>query len=214
VVAVPVVSLELDLPTLPTEVSVPAKRTAVLVVDLQNESCHPDGRTYTIEGGEAARASAELVDRARAEGCPVIWLRSMRRPEQPLFSVFGVTPYKLQGTWNVEIAEPLKPAGDEPVFDKFSHDCFYQTGLDNYLQEHGILGPEWTFVVTGVSFAACAYIAATGLSVRDYRVVVPMDCVAPRTGPKAAMSISRLTDRGYAFNVTLVESSAGLRFER
>ena len=211
----PIVQLQIDVPTPRSDVAVDAERTAVLVVDLQNESCHPAGKNYdNPEAASAVTATAELIDRARANGCPVIWLQSVRRPDQPIFSVFNVEPYRIEGTWNVEIAEPLKPLDDEPVFKKYSHDCFYDTGLDAYLAKQGIIGPDWTFITTGVSFAGCVYVAVTGLSVRDYRVVVPMDCVSPQTGNRALMTMSRLTHRSYSFNVTLLASSAGLRFVR
>jgi nicotinamidase-related amidase len=209
------VQVEIDVPTPLTSLAVPAARTAVLVVDMQNESCHPDGRNYeNPEAAAAVTATAALVDRARQHGCPVIWLQSVRRPDQPIFSVFDVAPYRLEGTWNVEITPPLLPRADEPVFKKYSHDCFYETGLDHYLARHQILGPEWTFLVTGVSFAGCVYVAVTGLSVRDYRVFVPMDCVSPQTGDRAAMTMSRLGHRSYAYNVALLGSSSGITFAR
>ncbi|HEY7176445.1 MAG TPA: isochorismatase family cysteine hydrolase [Micromonosporaceae bacterium] len=209
----PKVPVEIDVPTPRAELGVDADRTVVLVVDMQNESCHPDGKNYdNPEAASAVTATAELIERARTAGCRVIWLQSVRRRDQPIFSVFGVERYRIEGTWNVELAAPLKPLGDEPLFVKYSHDCFYNTDLDRYLAEQGVLGPDWTFVVTGVSFAGCVYIAVTGLSVRDYRVVVPMDCVSPQTGTRAQVTMSRLGHRSYSYNVTLVGSGAGLQF--
>lgn len=208
------VQVEIEVPTPAAGVHVSAARTAVLVVDMQNESCHPDGKNYDPEAAQALPATAALVDRARAFGCPLMWLQSVRRVDQPVFSEFGVEPYRIEGTWNVEITPPLVPAAGEPVFVKYSHDCFNDTKLDAYLAEQGIAGPEWTVVVTGVSFAGCVYIAVTGLSVRDFRVIVPMDCVSPRTGPRALMTMSRLGHRSYAYNVQLLASSTALDFQR
>jgi nicotinamidase-related amidase len=207
-----VAHVDIDVPTPLERLSVPAARTAVLVVDMQNESCEPEGRNYTVEAVSAVTATAELVDRAREHGCPVIWLKSVRRPDQPVFTAFGVEPYRLEGTWNVEITAPLEPAPGEAVIVKYSHDCFYDTELDEYLEERGVAGPDWTFVVTGVAFSGCVYIAVTGLSVRDFRVVVPMDCVSPRSDSRALTTMSRLGHRAYAHNVTLLESSVELEF--
>jgi hypothetical protein len=39
-----------------------------------------------------------------------------------------------------------------------------------------------------------------------------MDCVSPRSGDRAAMTMSRLAHRSYAFNVTLLAASSGLHF--
>lgn len=211
----PMVQLELDVPSLQSAVTLNPERTAVLVVDLQNESCHPDGKNYvTEEAVNAVAGTAALVERARENGCPVMWTQSVRRRDQPIFSVFGVEPYRIEGTWNVEITAPLKPREDEPVFKKYTHNCFFETGLDAYLAERGIAGPEWTVIATGVSFAGCVYVAATGLSVRDFRVVVPMDCVSPQTGSRALITMSRLMDRSYSYNLTVLDSSAGLQFAR
>lgn len=206
------VQIDLDVPTQLPEIPVPAQRTALLLVDLQNESCHPDGKNYHPECVSAVTATAALVERARDYRCPVLWLRSVRRADQPVFTVYGVAPYRLEGSWNVEITPPLKPAPDEPVFLKYSHDCFYDTGLDEYLAGQGIVAPDWTFVVAGVALAGCVYVAATGLSHRGYRTVIPMDCVAPRTGPRALMTMDRLAHRSYSYNTHLLASSAGLNF--
>ena len=208
-------TVEIDVPELEQTIQIDPKRTAFLLIDIQNESCHPDGKNYTnADVNRMLDAVNALIGRAREHSCEVIWMQSVRRPDQPVFSVFGVEPYRLEGTWNVEFAAPLVPADGEPVFKKYSHDCFYETGLSAYLAERGIAGPEWTVVVVGVSYVGCVFVAVTGLSHRDFRVVIPIDCVAPNSGDRASITMARLAHRSYAYNVHQLESSLGLEFVR
>ncbi len=209
----PKVTVELDVPDLRAEVTTDPSRTALLVVDLQNHSCHPQGYRFGgQEATDALSASEALVDRARAAGVPVLWLQSVRKPDAPIFTVYGVEPYRLEGTWDTQIAAPLSVNDGEPIFKKYSHDCFHETELEAYLAAEGITAPAWTFLVVGTSFSGCVYHAVTGLSVRDYRVLVPMNCVAPRTGNRAAMTLARLGHRSYSYNVELLVGSGAIRF--
>lgn len=209
----PKVTVELDLPELQDKAEVNPHMTVLLVVDLQYESCHPAGYRYSgPEAMEAVHASAALVERARASGVRVIWLKSVRTPDQPIFTVYGHEPYRIDGTWNVEIVPPLEPLPDEPVIKKRTHNCFIDTGLADHLRAAGIAGPVWTFVVVGVSLTSCVMEAVKGLSNRDFRVLVPMDCVAPRTGDRAAVARYQLGQSTYKYNVATLTSSSVIAF--
>jgi nicotinamidase-related amidase len=38
---------------------------------------------------------------------------------------------KLEGSWGAELIDELKPAPDEPLVVKRTHDCFYRTEMDS-----------------------------------------------------------------------------------
>jgi hypothetical protein len=51
-----------------------------------------------------------------------------------------------------------------------------------------------------------------GFSVRHYRTVLPLDCVAPREGPGVAATLWRYGHPAYAYNIA-VSTSDQIRFE-
>lgn len=195
--------VELDVPT-PAPVQVDPARTLLVLVDMENEFCHPDGRLYLgPEAEEATRRSADAAARARHEGWRVVWIRSVREADAVEFTAFDRGPHLVQGTWAVDYSEPLQVAEGEMVIEKRSHDCFNRTGLEGWLAEQGIEGPDWHVLVAGVATNICVDLAVTGFSVRDYRVGLLLDCVAPRSGPDAAAVLARYGHRAYRYNVAV-----------
>lgn len=62
------VNVDLEVPEL-KEVHVDPAKTAMVVIDLENEFCSPGGKIYLGESAqEAVHASAELINRARHTG--------------------------------------------------------------------------------------------------------------------------------------------------
>ena len=128
------VNVDLEVPEL-KEVHVDPAKTAIVVIDLENEFCSPGGKIYLGESAqEAVHASVELINRARHAGSRIIWIRSVREKDAIEFSAFRQEPHLIDGSWAVEYTAPLNVLGGEPVFKKRSHDCFNHTGLDNYLE--------------------------------------------------------------------------------
>lgn len=102
-------------------------RTAILVVDLQNEY-FPGGKLL-LEGIEAAAANAaRVVAAARARGDLVVHIRH----EMPGEAVF--TP----GSHGAEIAAVVAPAAGEPVITKNFPSSFRDTDLESLLDGHGV----------------------------------------------------------------------------
>src|SRR6516162_11133671 len=93
---------------------------ALLVVDMQNGFCHPEGSFARIgmglEGAEAAvRHAAVAVGQARRAALPVVFTRHLYRPGRPdegrslkrnspaLAGIDGLQA----GTWDAEVADEL-----------------------------------------------------------------------------------------------------------
>lgn len=49
---------------------------------------------------------------------------------------------------------------------------------------------------------------------RAYRVLIPMDCVQPRTGVDAQITLHRLGQSSYPYNVTPLVGADAIRFGR
>lgn len=198
--------IELDYPT-PQSVELDAQKILLLIIDMENENAHPDGALYI---GEPVRKIipmiAELRARVRRAGGRVLHTQSVRSPDALEFTVFGNTVRKLKGTWGSELIDELKPAGDEPLIVKYTHDCFYQTEMDKLLKQMELKPGEGRVIVTGISTRNCVQSAVMGFSVRDYYVYVPMDCTAHNDEKQVLQAFSLFTSFGYKHNVTMTRS--------
>ena len=198
--------IELDYPT-PESVELDAQKILLLIIDMENENAHPDGTLYI---GEPVRKIipkiAELRARVRLAGGRVLHTQSVRSPDALEFTVFGNTVRKLKGTWGSELIDELKPAGDEPLIVKYTHDCFYQTEMDKLLKQMELKPGEGRVIVTGISTRNCVQSAVLGFSVRDYYVYVPMDCTAHNDEKQVLQAFSLFTSFGYKHNVTMTRS--------
>ena len=59
-----------------------ADNTALIVVDMQNGFCHPDGSLYAPGSEAAIDPVGDLVDRAHDADMPVVYTRDVHPPEQ------------------------------------------------------------------------------------------------------------------------------------
>jgi nicotinamidase-related amidase len=198
--------IELDYPT-PSSVELDAAKTLLLIIDMENENAHPAGALYI---GEPVRKIipkiADLRQRVRQAGGRVIHTQSVRSPDALEFTVFKNTVRKLEGTWGAELIDELKPAGDEPLIVKHTHDCFYRTEMDSLLQPMELKPGEGCVIVTGISTRNCVQSAVMGFSVRDYHVYVPMDCTAHNDEKQVLQAFSLFISFGYKHNVTMTRS--------
>lgn len=160
-------------------------RTAVLVVDVQNDFCSPEGATAK-SGVWSIAAGLEMVPRlkgfletARRNGVQVIFARNLGTPatdsEAWLYRASdrprGVNCRA--GTWGAEFYEVF-PRSDEPVVDKHRNNAFHNTRLDSILRTLRIR----TLVMTGVATNVSVETTARDAVQRDYFMVMVEDCTA------------------------------------
>jgi nicotinamidase-related amidase len=189
-------------------VELDAVKSLLLIIDMENENAHPNGALYI---GEPVRRIIprirELREKVRRAGGRVIHTQSVRSPYALEFTIFKNTVRKLEGSWGAELIDELKPADDEPLIVKRTHDCFYQTEMDHLLARFGMRSGEGCVIVTGISTRNCVQSAVMALSVRDYHVYVPMDCTAQKDEKEILQTFSLFTSFGYRHNVTVTRSN-------
>jgi nicotinamidase-related amidase len=182
-------------------------RLAVLVVvDMENEFCKIGGRLYHPEGvDEVIPRLQSLLNRCRKDGVQVIFVRSVRFPDSPEFSRFGQSPILLKGTWYAEYIDELTPGPGEPVVEKQTHDCFYQTEMDPLLRKFNIRPETHSVIVAGINANICVYHAVVGFHIRHYPVIVPLDCCAGWQAGRDMLK-TQMSDPAYNYNVFLTQS--------
>ena len=166
-----------ELPEIPKEsqVELPARETALIVVDMQNDFAHPEGTLFVPDAPKTIPVIRRLLDEARARGAKVIFTQDWHREDDPEFRIWPV--HAVAETWGAEIVEELKPQKGELVIQKVRYDAFYGTPLDHYLH---LLGVKH-LVVTGTVANICVLHTAGSAALRWYNVVLPEDATSALT---------------------------------
>jgi nicotinamidase-related amidase len=186
----------------PKSLNLDPKKTAVVVVDMQNNFCKEGNqRSFDVIAG-----NERLLAKARAAGATVIFVQSVRQVDSIEHVKYGLPLHLIVDTWDVEIVEELGPLPGEPVIQKWSHDLWSWGGLSELLRAKGITPDDWTIMVTGVSAATCAHAAALGFSNRLYYTLIPLDCTAADV-EQEAWAYSQYQRRGYAYNMDFTLST-------
>lgn len=189
----------------PEPLSLDTSKTAVLVVDMQND--------FGATGGMFDRAgidiapikavvapTARMLRAARAAGLTVIYLKMEFRPDladagdiqspnRRKHMSLGLgeemtAPDGREGrilirdTWNTEILPELAPEAGDIIVSKRRYSGFYQTDLDIILRSHGIS----TLIVSGCTTSVCVESTIRDAMYRDYRCLLLTDCTAEPVG--------------------------------
>src|SRR5437870_6889492 len=201
----------------PEPISIDPVRSAVLVVDMENDFAAKGGmfdRAGADISGEqkAIDPTAKVLAAARQAGLKIIYLKMGYRPD---LSDLGATDsvnrirhlklgvgQKIQApdgresrvlirdTWDTDIVPELKPQRNDIVIYKTRFSGFYQTDLDATLKKSGIK----YLIVTGVTTSICVESTVRDAMFRDYLCVMLRDCMSepighdlPRTNHDASL---------------------------
>ena len=152
--------------------------TAVVVVDMQNGFCHPEGSLYAPGSEAAIEPCVETVADARDAGAAVVFTRDVHPPEQfegnhyyDEFDRWG--EHVLEGSWEAELVEELDPDDEDLVVEKHTYDAFHRTQLEGWLESRGIDD----LVICGTLANVCVLHTAGSAGLRDYRPILLEDAV-------------------------------------
>ncbi|WP_435061997.1 cysteine hydrolase family protein [Halobaculum sp. EA56] len=152
--------------------------TALVVVDMQNGFCHPDGSLYAPPSEAAIEPVRTLAERAGEAGAPVVYTRDVHPPEQfddahyyDEFDRWG--EHVVEGSWDAELVDDLPTEDADHVVEKHTYDAFYRTDLEGWLDTHGIDD----LVICGTLANVCVLHTAGSAGLRDYRPVVVEDAL-------------------------------------
>jgi ureidoacrylate peracid hydrolase len=204
----------------PAPVSIATAKTAVIVVDMQND--------FGAKGGMFDRAgidismiqkavgpTAKVLSAARNAGLKIIYLKmgyhpdlsdlgtpdSVNRMRHLQIMHVGKTVKAPDGTesrilvrdtWNTNIIAELKPQIGDVVMYKTRFSGFYQTELDTVLKRLGIKH----LIITGCTTSVCVDSTIRDAMYRDYQPILLADCTGEPIGdglPRSNHEASLLT---------------------
>lgn len=165
------------------------RRTALLVVDMQNDFLLPGAPVCTPGGLELVPLIAGLAREARRAGFPVVFTQEMHRAD---LSDFGIElafepPHCLEGTSGPDLVAGLEPEpGDVRIKAKRRYDAFLDTDLDLVLRTRGVEN----LLVAGVCTDICVISTVYHARNLDYRVFLMRDAVAGTTPERHEAAIA------------------------
>jgi nicotinamidase-related amidase len=196
------------------------EHTALLVIDMQNDGCHPEGWYAQKAGTDISMVRAivprisTLVEKARTFGVMVLWFRFTtllgRLSDSPAYPIRRMTKQdaekaimeaglKVEGTWGWQLIDELQPVPGEAVINKLRSSGFLATYTDILLRSNNIK----TIIAVGNTTDGCVLTTAFDGLQSGYFTIVLEDCVADFSQKKHQVGIDFLKKR-----VDLVSSEA------
>lgn len=155
--------MEVVVPAEPEPIKLDIKRTALIVVDMQNAFCKKEG-LFDVLGAlneakvkRVIKVDKQLINVSRRRGIKVVYLRMTYSAdlsdaggiESPNYwkekglAAMRENPelkgrFLINGTWDWEIIDELKPQQGDTVINKSRYSGFVNTGLDEILKTQNI----------------------------------------------------------------------------
>jgi len=195
----------------PEALAINPARSAVIVVDMQNDF-GSEGGMFALAGIDisgirnAIAPTARVLAAAREAGMTVVYLKMGFRADlsdaglpdapnwikyRPLRAGEAVTApdgsasrILIRDTWNTEIVADLTPQPDDIVLYKHRFSGFFETDLDKVLRSRSIKN----LVFAGCTTSVCVESTIRDAMFRDYTCLLLTDCTAEPTGHGLARS--------------------------
>jgi ureidoacrylate peracid hydrolase len=169
------------------------KEVGLLVIDMQNGFCHPEGaraKAFGVDAIAMPRASIPnvvgMMRLCRSAGVRITLTRQVHYPDDQARKRRRIPSHldrrgvKLElcwrGTWDSELIDEIKAEvrPEDDIIIKHRASAFYNTPLEAELRIKGIQ----VLIITGTTTSFCIDSTIRDAYMRDYDVLVPAECVS------------------------------------
>ena len=154
------------------KVHVDSEKTALIIVDMQNDFVKEGGALVVSEAEATIPKIKGLLGLARGSGMKVVFTQDTHREGDPEWEIWP--EHVREGSWGWGIVDELKPSEDELVIRKVRYDAFYGTHLDHFLRVWDVS----TLVICGTVANICVHYTAASAALRWFEVVIPRDATS------------------------------------
>jgi nicotinamidase-related amidase len=154
------------------EVRVDPTKSALIVVDMQNDFVKEGGTLVVPDAQATIPRIKTLLDLARESGMKVVFTQDTHNEGDPEWEIWP--EHVREGSWGWEIVDELRPAEDELVVRKVRYDAFYGTHLDHFLRVWDVD----TLILCGTVANICVHYTAASAALRWYDVIIPKDATS------------------------------------
>jgi len=187
------------------------KKTAMIVVDLQNDFVASGAAMETPAARQIVPKIAEALRICRDAGIKIIYTAHVHRRDgcdmglfDDLHPPIANRDALVDGTPGVEVYPDLAPAPGEHVIKKHRYSGFFGTDLDIILREWGVD----TVIISGTTTENCCHATARDAMFRNYRVVFLSDATATYDYPDRGFGMMPAAEVHHATIVILAASTA------
>jgi len=207
----------------PAEVEIDLARTALLIVDMQNDFLHPDG-WFPRAGVDPSPLSAVvpavggLADAARRHAVPVVWLNWGVRPDRAnLTGSFvaraadggrrptyadpapgGRGRVLVRDDWGAAVIDALPVADSDLIVHKHRPSGFWDNELDSILRVRDVT----TLLFAGINIDRCVFATLTDACFLGYDCVLVEDACATPSPEHVRDAVCHLTRLLYGVTAT------------
>lgn len=173
-------------------------KTALLIVDMQNDIAHPDGRLFIPEAAHRAEIMGGVLDAFRDAGQPVIHIVRSHRADGWDVERFRMPGFEagrgfaVEGSWGIRPLQRVEPRETEPIVVKRRFSGFMGTELDLLLRRASI-GRVFVIGVSLPNGPRATMFDAVSL---DYEVVAVEDALASASEETRAANFKDLSAIG------------------
>lgn len=183
----------------PKDITIDLARTAMIVIDMQNDFCHEKGwlASIGVDVSAARRPIGPLkrfLPQLRSLGIPVFWVNWGVRPDRMNLSPALLHVYNgsgrgagladplpatgarvlTQGSWSAQIVDELVPDSADIHVAKHRMSGFWDTPLDSILRNLGVT----TLLFGGVNADQCVLHSLADANFLGYDTIMIDDCTA------------------------------------
>ena len=211
------------LSTTTRDVPIQPARAALLFIDVQNFSCHPDGAEWALmtpeELTEKKAPFLNLMDRqvvpkmqalqaaCRNAGIEVMYttIESLTKDGRDRSLDYKITGFNIpKGSWDGKVIDAIAPEDDEIVLPKSSSSVFVSTHIDYILRN---LGAQ-QLILSGVLTDQCVESAIRDACDLGYLVTQVTDACATFSQQRQSASLNAI--KGYCRQMTTSDLIAEL----
>jgi nicotinamidase-related amidase len=147
-------------------------RTALVVIDMQNDFVQRGGSLLVPDAEATIPAIRRLLELARLNRMRVVYGQDTHHRGDPEWEMWP--EHCLEGSWGWEIIAELAPGVDDTVLRKVRYDAFFGTSLDYLLRLWGVD----TLIICGTVANIGVQYTAASAALRWYHVVIPRDAIS------------------------------------
>ncbi len=187
------------------KVVLPAKDTALVVVDMQNDFVKEGGNLVVPAATETIPNIQKLLLSARNSDVHIAFTQDTQLENDPEFNIWP--QHVKQGTWGWEIIDELKPQNNEIVCTKNRYDGFYASWLDHLLSH---IWKVNNVIIVGTVANICVLHTAASAGLRWFHVVLPANGTSAITEFDQALTLRQVS---YLYAGEVVKSVDDIHFE-
>lgn len=196
-----------EVPDIPyrDEVRLPAKSTAVIVVDMQNDFVKEGGSLVVEAALDTVPRIQQLLEAARTGGARVAYTQDSHFEGDLEWEIWP--EHCRIGSWGWEIIDELKPRPEDRVCQKNRYDGFYGTWLEHFVSR---VWQVQHLVIVGTVSSICVAHTAASAGLRWFRVVIPANGISALTEFDQALTLRQAS---WLYVGDVVRDVAHVKFE-